>query len=108
YAGRYSTHAKRLVSAFRRTGLCASARPAAIEPTAYAAATSEKLPAPRSSVFRTNSGTPAIHVPDEIVTQTPSVTTAVASTNRGRSASKPSRISGRSPAAGGTAGARIP
>ncbi len=51
-------------------------------------------PAPRSSVERTSSGTPTIHVPEEIVTATPSTTTAAASAGRGRSAAKPSRIRG--------------
>ena len=37
------------------------------DPIAYAAAMSEKLPAPRPSVSRTKVGTPTIHVPDEIV-----------------------------------------
>src|SRR6187455_2041803 len=84
-----------LARALRRTGKRASAAPAQIEPNAYAAATSEKLPAPRPSVERTSSGTPTIHVPDESVTASPSTTTEAASTGSGRSAAKPSEILGR-------------
>src|SRR5580765_8306160 len=78
YAGRYNAHASMLARAFRRTGKRASAAPAQIDPNAYAAATSEKLPAPRPSVERTSSGTPTIHVPDDSVTARPSTTTGVA------------------------------
>ena len=60
-----------LARALRRTGQRASAAPAQIDPNAYAAATSEKLPAPRPRVERTSSGTPTIHVPEESVTATP-------------------------------------
>ena len=61
-----------LARALRRTGRRASAAPAQIDPSAYAAATSEKLPAPRPSVDRERArGTPTIQVPDESVTATP-------------------------------------
>ena len=85
-----------LARALRRTGQRANAAPAQIDPNAYAAATSEKLPAPSPSVERTSSGTPTIHVPDESVTASPSTTTDAASTGSGRSAAKPSEILGRS------------
>src|SRR5436190_20526497 len=85
-----------LARALRRTGQRANAAPAQIDPNAYAAATSEKLPAPRPSVERTSSGTPTIHVPDDKVTASPSTTTAAASTGNGRSAAKPSEIFGGS------------
>src|SRR5262245_37942352 len=83
-----------LARALRRTGKRASAAPAQIDPSAYAAATSEKLPAPSPSVERTSSGTPTIHVPDDNVTAIPSTTTDAASTGSGRSAAKPSEILG--------------
>ena len=85
-----------LARALRRTGQRANAAPAQIDPNAYAAATSEKLPAPSPSVERTSSGTPTIHVPDESVTASPSTTTDAARTGSGRSAAKPSEILGRS------------
>src|SRR5262249_22075543 len=66
--------------------------------TAYAAAMSEKLPAPRWSDSRTSCGTPTIHVPDEIVTPTRRVAIATASAGRGRSSAKASRRRGASSA----------
>src|SRR5207253_11342767 len=94
YAGRYNPQATRLANAFRL--ICRRVRkiPAITDPSAYDAATSEKLPAPRPSVSRTSVGTPTIQVPAEIVTPTPRTRTAAASIARGRSAAKPSRIRG--------------
>ena len=68
-----------LARALRRTGLRARTAPAQIDPSAYAAATREKLPAPRSSVERTSCGTPTIQVPEDSVTATASTTTEPAS-----------------------------
>ena len=83
-----------LASALRLISTRVSTRPAVTDPIAYAAAISEKLPAPRPSVSRTNVGTPTIHVPDEIVTATPRTATPVASTGSGLRAAKPSRMRG--------------
>jgi hypothetical protein len=85
-----------LARALRRIGHRVSAAPTQIEPSAYEAATREKLPAPRPSVDLTSSGTPTIQVPEDRVTATPSTSTAAASTGLGLSTENPSRIRGRS------------
>src|SRR6266540_755164 len=85
-----------LALALRRIGHRARASPAQIDPSAYEAATREKLPAPRPSVDRTSSGTPTIHVPEDSVTATASTATEAARIGLGRSAAKPSRIRGSS------------
>src|SRR5215218_5068099 len=100
--------ARRLPSAFRSTPRRAKKIPAAVDPSAYPAARSEKLPGPRPSVSRTSVGTPTIQVPDEIVTPTPSTTTAVASVGSGRSAVNPSRTLGAAVAAPGIRRVRTP
>ncbi len=83
-----------LASALRLISTRVRTSPAVTDPIAYAAAISEKLPAPRSSVSRTKVGTPTIHVPEEIVTATPRTATPVARTGSGLRAAKPSRMRG--------------
>src|SRR5215208_2896175 len=83
-----------LANALRLISTRVRRSPAVTDPIAYAAAISEKLPAPPPSVSRTNVGTPTIHVPEEMVTATPRTTTAPARTGSGLSAAKPSRMRG--------------